>query len=380
MVALYGLAVTCSSALLPAEAAGDSRDDGTLRVALVGQALIKQDLCTRVPESLQQARDYLSGANVAFTNLEVAIAPEGVELEPRSETVTPVAPVVLDCLEDMGFNLLSLANNHAADLGQEGIRSTRHEVAQRGFAFAGTGSNSNEAASAGYLDTPAGKVALVAMASGSKQLTPDTWATDSQPGVNFLELREDGTLNPQHKKRILEAVREAASRGALVIAYQHSHYWGKSSELTGPPGREPRVNRFDTPAWMESWARELVDAGARIFVAHGNPALHGIEVYRGGLILYGLGNYIFQSAGTPDKYGPLAYYSAVVDARFDAGNLAAVRITPLVLALDPPARGAPFLARGGEAEAVLGRLQQLSLVYGTELRIEGEWAEVMLQR
>ncbi|HET6565372.1 MAG TPA: CapA family protein [Xanthomonadales bacterium] len=352
---------------------------GEIRIGLVGQALVKKDLRTIAPAAIEQARAYLGDADVAFTNLEVAIAPEGTQLTPRSETVVAVQPEVLDGLQDMGFNLLSLANNHAADFGTAGMEITRLEVARRGFAYAGTGENIAEAAAAGYLDTKAGKVALVAMASGSVQLTPDTWASEESPGVNFLELRQDGSLNPQQKRRILHAVREAAKQSDLVIAYQHNHYWGEGHGIDGPPGRDLRTDRFATPGWMETWARELVDAGASIYVAHGNPALHGIEVYRGRLILYGLGNYIFQSAGTPDKYGPLAYYSAVVDARFKGGQLVSAQFQPLVLALDPPARGIPYLAQGGEANAVLSRLAELSRPYGTGIRIDGNTAKLLLE-
>ena len=350
-----------------------------LRIMLVGQALIKRDLRSLVPASVEQAREYLAGADVAFTNLEVAVAPEGAEVTPRSNTVVKVSPVVLDNLRDMGFNLLSLANNHAVDLGAAGIETTRTEVARRGFAFAGTGRDADEAARAGYTDTAVGKVALVAMASGAAQLTPDTWAGPGRPGVNFLELKEDGTLNLEQKARILDAVREAASAASLVIAYQHSHYWGSRATMVGPSGRDNRVNRFTTPGWMEAWARELIDAGADIYVAHGNPALHGVEIYKDRLILYGLGNYIFQSAGTPDKYGPLAYYSAVVDAHFVAGQVTAVRFRSLVLALDPPARGAPFLAQGGEATAILSRLADISRPYGTQIRITGDIAEIVFE-
>lgn len=349
------------------------------RVVLVGQALIKKDLRAVAPASFEQARAYLAGADVAFTNLEAAVAPPGAAVTPRSDSAVAGDVAVLDCLKDMGFNLLSLANNHATDLGQPGMRIARAEAARRGFVVAGTGENAYDAAAPGYLDTRSKKVALVAMASGAVQLTPDTWATPVRPGVNFLEVTADGTLNLEQKGRILDGVRAAARQGALVIAYQHNHYWGPSRGADGPPGRERRVDRFTTPAWMEAWARELIDAGASIYVGHGDPALHGVEIYKGRLILYGLGNYVFQSEGTLDKYGPLAYYSAVVDARFVDGRAVAVRFTPLVLAMDPPARGAPFVAQGGEAAAVLSRLADISQRYGTPFRIERDWAEVLIK-
>ncbi|MDA2929650.1 CapA family protein [Acidobacteria bacterium AH-259-O06] len=351
----------------------------SLRVVLVGQALIRKDLRPFAPESVEQARGYLGGADVAFTNLEVAVAPKGAPVKPRSETVIPVSPAVLDCLKDMGFNMLSLANNHAWDLRAEGVLTTIAEVDKRGFARAGTGANADAAAAAGYLDTSAGKVALVAMASGAGQLKPETWAGPDRTGVNFLELRQDGTLNPDQKDRILRAVREAARRARFVIAYQHNHYWGERRGVDGPPGRERRIDRFDTPAWMEGWARQLIDAGASIYVAHGNPALHGVEIYKGRLILYGLGNFIFQSRGSVDRYGPLAWYSAVVDCEFVDGRVAAVRFKPLALAMDGEGRGAPYLAQGGEAAAILGRLADISRRHGTQIRVEGESAEVVLR-
>jgi hypothetical protein len=49
----------------------------------------------------------------------------------------------------------------------------------------------------GFVETAAGRVALIGLASGGSQLTPDTWAAADHAGVNFLELRKDGTLNPE---------------------------------------------------------------------------------------------------------------------------------------------------------------------------------------
>ena len=142
------------------------------------------------------------------------------------------------------------------------------------------------------------------------------------------------------------------------------------------------MTRFDTPAWLVAWTHELIDAGASLYVAHGNPALHGVEVYKGRPILYGLGNYIFNSENPIDRYGPLAYFSAVATCEFIDGRLAAVRFRPLVLSLDSTAqvpRGIPYLAQGGEAEAVLQRLVQVSKRHGTVLTIDGESASVALK-
>ncbi len=113
----------------------------SLRVVLVGQALIKKDLRPSAPASVEQAWGYLGGADVAFTNLEVAVAPEGAAVTPRSENAVHGSPAVLDCLGEMGFNMLSLANNHAWDLRTEGVLTTIAEV-DRGTVPSSTASSS----------------------------------------------------------------------------------------------------------------------------------------------------------------------------------------------------------------------------------------------
>lgn len=350
-----------------------AQGEEVMRVALVGQALIKSDICATGPASLEQARGYLTGVDVAFTNLEVAIEAPGRGLKPRSANTVPGQPVVLDCLKSMGFNLLSLANNHAFDLQREGIAATINEVKKRGFAHAGTGADADAAAAAGFLDTSKGKVALVAMATGASQLVPDTWAAPGRAGVNYLERLPDGRPNPEHKKRILDAVRAAARESKLVIAYHHNHYWGEAMGSGLPPDREKRIQRFETLPWAVDWARELIDAGASVYVAHGDPSLHGVEVYKGKLILHGLGNFIFESVGGNDRYGPLAYMSAVATAEFANGRLTGATFRPLILStvkMGETPRGAPYLAEGAEAELILFRLVDQSRRHGVTLDVD----------
>ena len=72
------LGLSVASLLFAGEA-----DRGDVRVMLVGQALVKKDLRVVVPESVTQARGYLGGADVVFTNLEATIAPVGFAGKPR---------------------------------------------------------------------------------------------------------------------------------------------------------------------------------------------------------------------------------------------------------------------------------------------------------
>jgi poly-gamma-glutamate synthesis protein (capsule biosynthesis protein) len=365
--------VGCGAAYVAQPSAPASGElQSRVSIAFVGQALIKTDICKSAPESLAHAREALRGADVAFTNLEVAIQPAGQKLAPLKNAV-PAPPAVLDCLKAMGFNMISLANNHAFDLRTAGLFATMDEVRQRGFTHAGTGADAAAAAAPGFLKTGKGRVALVAMATGAVQLVPETWAAPGRPGVNYLQRMPDGRLNPEHRQRILDAVRAAARESQTVIAYHHNHDWGGARGSGLPPDREKRIGRFETQPWAIEWARELIDAGASVYVAHGDPTLHGVEIYNGRLILHGLGNYIFHSAGGSDRYGPLAYMSVVATAEFSDGRLQSARFRPVVLSLvqtgESP-RGTPYLAEGAEAEAILQRLAYVSQRHGSKIRID----------
>jgi hypothetical protein len=114
---------------------------------------------------------------------------------------------------------------------------------------------------------------------------------------------------------------------------------------------------------------------------HGDPALHAVEIYKGRPILYDLGNYIFESPNPLDVYGPLAYMSAVAQVEFSGGRLTVLSFRPIVLSLNESSgapRGTPYLAEGGEAAAILGRLAEISRRYGTEIRIENETGRAVI--
>lgn len=97
----------------------------------------------------------------------------------------------------------------------------------------------------------------------------------------------------------------------------------------------------------------------------------------------GLGNYIFNQTGGFERFGPLAYYGAVCEVEFAGDTLKAVRFKPLALSMDgtpEKPRGVPYLAQGGEAAAILGRLADISRQrHGTEMRVQGTSAEVVLR-
>ena len=133
-------------------------------ITLTGQSMIRSDIRAHAPSAVPIITSLLKG-DVVFTNFETTIVDEKKgQSHMNGRFLSP--PEALDALKSFGFNLVSLSNNHAFDLKVPGIQNTLQEASRLNLAHAGIGNTIEEAAAPGYLHTPKGTVALVAMASG----------------------------------------------------------------------------------------------------------------------------------------------------------------------------------------------------------------------
>ncbi len=318
---------------------------------MVGQALIEHDPREYLEAPLATVAPLLAPADAVFTNLEVAVAGPGCDCRPTRDDVFfhGAGPEVLDYLGDIGVSLLSLANNHSWDYGDAGIVSTLEEAAKRGFTHAGTGRTLAEAAAPAYRDVAGLRVGMVALATVNQP--PEAAATEAAPGVNMLDPDD-----PAAWDRNIAAIREATANADFVIAYQH--YQVDAGE-----------------GWQESWARATVDAGADLYISHGEPRLAGVEAYGGGLILYGLGNFIFHSRTEIGNYPPETWQSVVATLTIGRDGVGEAAFTPILLDEGSEGefflerRGYPEVATGDLGQSILERLAALSADYGTRLDV-----------
>jgi hypothetical protein len=94
-------------------AAGRQSAPDTLTITLTGQSMLRSDLRASAPKAMPVMAGLLKG-EVVFTNFEGAIARPGQRVSEGRGVLAP--PAALDALKALGFNLLSLSNNHAFDL------------------------------------------------------------------------------------------------------------------------------------------------------------------------------------------------------------------------------------------------------------------------
>ncbi len=359
----------------------------TFTLSLTGQAMIRSDIRVHTPQVVSTWAPLLK-ADVVFTNFEATIVKPEQSLN-EGRLLAP--PAALESLKAIGFNLLSLANNHAWDLKGIGIQSTLKEVERLGIAHAGTGNTLQEAAAPAYMKTPKGTVALVAIASGL--VADGAAATPTRPGVNELRV-VDGKPHAQDADRILSSIREARSKADFVIVYQHNHVFGDVP--FGTMMLEELPERLGPADWLKAWTHSEIDAGADLIVMHGAPIVHGLELYRGKPIFFDLGNFFFQYPPARVSLDePIIWESVVASVEYRAKQLHSIKFRPLAINklgqgqadthdehtnnLFLQTRGLPAPVKGEQARFILQRLANASKAFGTIVNVSGDMAEVVLR-
>ncbi len=149
-----------------------------------------------------------------------------------------------------------------------------------------------------------------------------------------------------------------------VIACHHNHDWEADNSLV--------------PAWQHAFARRCIDAGATVFLGHGSPVVQGMASHSGRPLIFGLGNFIFQTEKPAGAYPPPAWEGVIVSLTIARDKTIQVDLTPLLLNEiglggpgDQATRGFPRLADAGEAADILTRLATKSAVLGGGIEIVG---------
>lgn len=374
------------------------------RLVLVGQALIKKDPRIRWDDPYGSLSPILDRADVAFTNFEMAVLPEvdrcGLPSDYEVSLATPelsseerpgntggphaVVPEVLGFLSDLGFNLMSLSNNHAWDLGDCGIAATRAVASAYEVTVAGTGPDISAASTPGYLTVGEFTIALIAATTSHDERGAIGHAVN---GV-WTGWREDWDRN-------LAAVREAANNADFVLFYQHFQIdLDEFSDVSqGDSTGDGHFWVEDVAEWQTEFARSVLDAGASMYVGHGHRAFDGVEVYNGKPLLRQLGGFAYQGLnpdiGGYDEHRPWEGLVAEVIIRGD--RVDRIEFSPLDLDEGElyrddyedleflSRRGLGQLAQGELADSILARLKHLSTGYGTELKVTDSRATLVVE-
>jgi poly-gamma-glutamate capsule biosynthesis protein CapA/YwtB (metallophosphatase superfamily) len=247
----------------------------SLRVNLeaVGDIMLARTIADQVqaagPEIVfAGVQSVLDSADVLVGNLECALTTGG-EQQLKSYTFA-APPEMAQALELAGFDVLSLANNHAMDFGRQGLLDTRDTLGQYGIASVGAGENVAEARTPVILERNGLRLAFLAYVDVPKEYSgfdAHTWiATASQPGVAWANLDQ-----------IRTDVAAAKLQADVVVVLLHSGYEENTAVVS----------------FQRAEAIAAINAGAALVIGSHPHILQAIEHYHGGLIAYSLGNFVF---------------------------------------------------------------------------------------
>jgi len=265
----------------------------------------------------------LRNADITFGNLEGVILNDGGTPKYCSNPAVCYlfrSPEVYAWhLVDAGFDVMSTANNHAGDFGNEGRQNTMKVLNRAGIAHAGLLSH------------------------------PDTVFERSGLRIGFAAFAPNtGTVSINDVPAAMARVQRLDSLADIVIVSFHGGAEGaKHTRVTRKTETfygENRGNVYD-------FAHRVIDAGADVVFGHGPHVTRAIEVYKDRFISYSLGNFCtygrFNLRGD-NGIAPLIKLWTGPDGQFFKGH-----ITPIY---QPGEGGAQIDA----AKRVIRRLQTLT--------------------
>lgn len=262
-------------------ASGDAETEGTEAVKGATRLLFAGDvyLSDHVLEAYDAAggidgvlsQNYqaeIQAADFFMTNEEFPFSTRGTPA-PDKQFTFRVHPEKVKLMQEMGIDLVTLANNHALDYGRDAMLDTIDTLDHAGIRHVGAGKNLAEARKPDVVELNGRTFAFI----GATRVYPEAdWAASTDSAGMFSAY--DGGA------QLAEEVKAAKQQADYVIAYVH---WG--------------IEREETPNEVQkSIAHRLVDAGADLVVGAHPHVLQGIEYYQGVPIAYSLGNFVFGSS------------------------------------------------------------------------------------
>lgn len=296
-------------------AVGDINLDRSL-----GAMLAKGDLAYPFADAVEP----LQAADITMGNVESALGNTGEPEQKRYPFRAP--PEAAAALQLAGFDIVSLANNHGMDYGEEALLQAIDLLEEQGIMTSGAGANSAAARAPKIIELNGLRTAFFGYvnvpAEASTGFDTASWtATEEEAGVAWAD--------PMLIAEDITAVRDQVD---LIVVQLHSGY----EYLPAP-----------SEAQQEA-AHAAINAGADLVVGHHAHILQGIEQYGDGVIIYGTGNFAFDIDGPPE--------TAIFHIWLDGDGVRELLVEPAIVQFG----GQPRLAASWEAPAILSQVYYLS--------------------
>jgi len=294
-----------------------------------GQIILDGD----IDYAFEFVSDIISGADIAFGNLESTISDQDGETRSGTWRFTAPPDAALTLLH-AGFDILSLSNNHVWDYWERGLHETRDHLNAVGIAHTGTGYDLAEAYSPAILEVDGVRIAFLAVANiFNYGAYPDHEAFD------YFAWADMELLAP--------AIASAREQADLVVVSAHWDWEYKD---------------YPCDATVEL-AHAIADAGADIILGHHPHVPQGIEVYNDTFIIYSLGNFAFHQT---TKYSIWKKRSIMLLLTLSRDGVEKYELIPVTCGFQPA------VAEGELADEIRAHMEKISF---TPIALEEDISE-----
>lgn len=214
----------------------------------------------------------LMNADLTFINEEFPFSNRGTP-EPNKEYTYCVPPERVQIFKDLDIDVISIANNHILDYGQDALADTFEVLNNAGLDYVGAGPTLDRAK---QLITKEVNGKTIGFLAASRVVPSEAWYARNASDTHGARA---GVFTAYDDTALCEEITKAKQICDFVVVYAH---WG--------------IERQETAAeYQRTMARHFVDAGADLVVGSHPHVMQGVEFYKDTPIVYSLGNFLFSN-------------------------------------------------------------------------------------
>ncbi|WP_288542957.1 CapA family protein [uncultured Clostridium sp.] len=215
----------------------------------------------------ESLRETIAEADIFMANLEFPFSDRGTQAADKQFTFR-VSPSRVPILQEIGPDIVTVANNHALDYGTDALLDTCDTLDNAGILHVGAGKNLEEAKQPQIIEKNGKRIGFL---GASRVFPTGGWAAGpSHPGM----------FSAYDTASVVQEIQKVKKECDYLVVYVH---WG--------------IERNTQPeAYQREMGHQYIDAGADLVVGSHPHVLQGIEPYHGKWILYSLGNFVFGSS------------------------------------------------------------------------------------
>lgn len=274
---------------------------------------IEEVISSELLEKMQMADLFMVNNEFTFTDRGEAL--EGKRFTFRAH------PSDVSVLQEMGVDVVSLANNHAYDYGEISLLDTLDTLDGAGIARVGAGRNLQEAMQPVYYIVNDMKIAIIGATQMERLSAPDTkGATEESAGV----------FRCMDEEKLVLALQEAKRESDYVILFIH---WGTE-------------NQEEIDWWQDVQSQSYARAGADAIIGGHPHILQKLDLVEGVPVVYSLGNFWFNSK---------TIETGMIELKLNHTGLKSMRFYPCI-----QSEKCTSLLQGQEAEELLEYMRKIS--------------------